>query len=179
MKSLNRYIAAVQIYAVIAVLMIATAKAADDDEIARGKYLVEIATCGDCHTPLASTGDPGAPDPERLLAGSDTAIEQPGQGAFVGGNITPDQETGIGRWSPEQIVTTLQTGYRPDGTPLQPHIHSKGYTAFTKEDLMAIAAYLKSIPAVKNQVHGPFSPGDKVTTYFLIRRLPPGETVQQ
>jgi hypothetical protein len=175
MKSLNHSIVAVQTYAVIAVLMIVTAKAADDDDIVRGKYLVDIATCGDCHTPRTFAGDP---DPDRLLGGSDTAIEQPGQGAFVAGNITPDQETGIGRWSIDEIVTVLEFGERPDHTLLQPRIHSKGYAGFHKDDFTAIAKYLRSIPPVKNPVPGPFKPGDKVTTY-LIRRLDPGATVQQ
>lgn len=178
MKSLNHYIVAAPAYAVIAVLMMATAQAADDGPIARrGKYLVDVATCGDCHTPRNSAGDP---DPDRLLGGSDTAIEQPGQGAFVAGNITPDQETGIGMWSEDEIATALEVfGERPNHTMLQPHIHSKGYASFDKEDRTAIAKYLKSIPPVKNTVHGPFKPGDKVPTYYLIRRLDPGATVQQ
>jgi mono/diheme cytochrome c family protein len=174
MKSLIRYIVAAQTYTVIAALMMATAQGGDDDEIARGKYLVAIATCGNCHTPGVFADNP---DLTRFLGGSDTAFEVPTVGAFVGGNITPDQETGIGSWSIEQIATTLQTETRPDGSPLPPGIHSKGYTLISKEDLTAIAMYLKSIPAVKNKVPGPFNPGDKVTT-SLMRQLPPGEKAQ-
>jgi mono/diheme cytochrome c family protein len=174
MKSLNHYIVAAQTYAVIAVLMMTSAQGADGDGIARGKYLVAIATCGDCHTPGVFADNP---DLTRFLGGSDTAFEVPTVGAFVGGNITPDQETGIGSWSIEQIVTTLQTETRPDGSPLPPGIHSKGYRFIAKEDLTAIAMYLRSIPAVKNRVPGPFNSGEKVTT-SLIRQLPPGETAQ-
>ena len=173
MKSLNHYCVAVLAYAVVAILMMATVHAADNSETARGEYLVAIATCSDCHTPGVCTDNP---DPTRFLGGSDTAFEVPGRGAFVGGNITPDQKTGIGNWTIDQIVATLQTEMRPDGVALPP-VHSRGYKAISKEDLTAIATYLKSIPAVNNPVPGPFKPGEKVTT-CLIRPLQPGETAQ-
>ena len=83
----------------------------DDAQIARGKYLVTIGGCDDCHTPGHFFGKP---DMSRFLGGSDVGFEIPGQGVFVGPNITPDKETGIGRWTPEQIVKAMQTGERPD-----------------------------------------------------------------
>ena len=174
MKGLTHHVTLASPCAVIALLMMVTAQAADETEITRGQYLVAITTCSDCHTPGVFAGDP---DPTRFLGGSDTAFEVPGVGAFVGDNITPDPETGIGNWSIEQIVTTLQTEERPDGSLLPPGMHPKGYRRISKEDLTAIATYLKSIPAVKNRVPGPFNVGEKVTTP-LIRHLPPGETAQ-
>jgi mono/diheme cytochrome c family protein len=174
MKSLTHFVIPAQAYAVIALLVMPTTQAADENETARGQYLVAIATCSDCHTPGVFSGNP---DLTRFLGGSDTAFEVPGVGAFVGGNITPDKETGIGNWSIEQIVTTLQTEERPDGSLLPPGMHPKGYRRISKQDLTAIAAYLKSIPVVKNRVDGPFNAGEKVTT-SLIRHLPPGETAQ-
>src|ERR1043165_2312861 len=73
-----------------------SATAADPAAVARGKYLVNIAGCNDCHTPGYFFGKP---DMARFLGGSDVGFEIPGQGVFVGSNITPDKETGIGTWS--------------------------------------------------------------------------------
>ena len=58
-----------------------------------GKYLVTISGCNDCHTPGYFFGKP---DMSRFLGGSDVGFEIPGLGVFVGPNITPDRETGIG-----------------------------------------------------------------------------------
>ncbi len=69
------------------------AAAADDLQIARGEYLVTIGGCNDCHTPGYFFGKP---DSSRFLGGSDVGFEIPGEGVFVGSNITPDKETGIG-----------------------------------------------------------------------------------
>ena len=80
---------------------------ADDAQIARGKYLVGIAGCNDCHTPGYFFGKP---DMARFLGGSDVGFEIPGLGVFVGRNITPDKETGIGNWTDDEIITALQTG---------------------------------------------------------------------
>ena len=85
---------------------------ADDAQIARGEYLVTIGGCNDCHTPGYFFGKP---DMSRFLGGSDVGFEIPGLGVFPGRNITPDKETGIGSWTPEQIVVAIQTGQRPDG----------------------------------------------------------------
>src|SRR5215475_10917946 len=75
------------------------------DPIARGKYLVSIVGCGDCHTPGTLYG---MPDTTRLLAGSELGWEGP-WGLSYPRNLTPDQETGIGTWSEEDIVQTLRT----------------------------------------------------------------------
>ena len=62
---------------------------ADDAEIARGKYLVTISGCNDCHTPGYFFGKP---DMARFLGGSDVGFEIPGLGVFVGPNLTPDPD---------------------------------------------------------------------------------------
>ncbi|MBB4015878.1 mono/diheme cytochrome c family protein [Chelatococcus caeni] len=145
---------------------------AEDAEVARGKYLVTIGGCNDCHTPGYLFG---SPDMSRFLGGSDVGFEIPGEGVFVGRNITPDNETGIGSWTKEQIVTAIQTGERPDGRILAPIMPWHAFANLTPDDAMAIAAYLKSLPPVSHEVPGPFGPGEKVTT-FTFRILPPGET---
>ncbi len=144
-----------------------------DSQIDRGKYLVTLASCNDCHTPGFFLGNP---DMARYLGGSEVAFELPGLGAFPGRNITPDKETGIGNWTTEQVVTALQQGKRPDGRTLAPIMPYHAFSYLTKEDALAIAAFLQSIPPVRNAVAGPFKPGDRITT-FMFRVLAPGEMV--
>ena len=146
---------------------------ADEAQIARGKYLVSIAGCSDCHTP---GGMLGSPDMKRYLGGSDVGFEIPGLGVFAGRNITPDKETGIGNWTSDQIAAAITTGKRPDGRQLAPIMNYASFSYLTKEDVAAVVAFLQSLPPVKHQVEGPFKPGEKVTI-FTFRVLPPGETV--
>lgn len=113
------------------------------EPVARGEYLVKLANCGGCHTPK---GDDGAPKADMLLAG------QPLRGDFAS-NLTPDEETGIGSWTVEQISTLLRTGTTPEGTQLEGAMAQqveRRFSKLTEDDAAAIAAYLKSIPAVKN-----------------------------
>jgi mono/diheme cytochrome c family protein len=154
------------------VALAAFAAMADDSQITRGKYLVTIGGCNDCHTPGYFFGNP---DMSRFLGGSDVGFEIPGQRVFVGPNITPDKKTGIGSWTPEQIVKAIQFGERPDGRMLAPIMPWHAYVKLTADDAMAIATFLKSLNPVSNQTAGPFKPGEKVST-FMFRILPPGET---
>jgi mono/diheme cytochrome c family protein len=145
---------------------------AEDSQIMRGKYLVTLSGCNDCHTPGYFFGNP---DMSRFLGGSDVGFEIPGQGVFVGSNITPDKKTGIGGWTREQIVKAIQGGERPDGRILAPIMPWHAFATFTADDAMAIAAFLQTLNPVSNQTPGPFKPGDKVST-FMLRILPPGQT---
>jgi mono/diheme cytochrome c family protein len=142
---------------------------AAEDQVARGKYLVTIMGCGDCHTPGALLGKP---DMANMLSGSDVGFEIPGLGVFVGRNLTPDKETGLGNWSNEQIVTAVTTGKRPDGRILSPAMPWPNFTGLTPGDAQAIAAFLKSLPPVKHLVPGPFGPTEKVTV--LYEKIVPG-----
>ena len=145
-------------YAIAVVALIAlTASAAADDPVARGKYLVTIAGCADCHTPGALLGKP---DAKRMLGGSDVGFAIPGAGVFFGPNLTPDKETGLGGWTPEQIVTALTAGKRPDGRALAEVMPWQAFSNLTPSDAQAIVAYLNSLPPVKNAVPGPFGPKD-------------------
>jgi len=160
--------------AAVAVAATATvlAKARADAQTDRGKYLVTVASCNDCHTPGYFFGKP---DMAQYLGGSDVAFEIPGLGSFPGRNITPDKETGIGSWTAEQIAVALTTGKRPDGRELAPIMPWRAFSYMSKEDVAAIVAFLQSLPPVKHEVAGPFKPDEKVTA-FLFRILPPGET---
>jgi len=111
------------------IALLAFAAKADDSQIARGKYLVTIGGCNDCHTPGYFLGKP---DMSRFLGGSDVGFEIPGQGVFVDSNITPDKKTGIGSSTPEQIVKAIQAGERPDGRILAPIMPWHAFATLTR-----------------------------------------------
>jgi mono/diheme cytochrome c family protein len=140
------------------------------DPVARGRYLVTIMSCGDCHTPGTLYG---APDTTRLLSGSDLGWHGP-WGVVRPRNLTPDSATGIGTWTKEQIVTALRTGNTPDGTQLAPIMPWMSYAnVLTDEDGMAIASYLKSIPPVTHQNLDRIPPDGKPTGAFIMFPPPP------
>ena len=133
--------------------------AADEAQIARGRYLVGISGCSDCHTP---GGMMGAADMKRYLGGSDVGFSIPGEGVYVGQNLTPDKETGLGGWTSEEIVAAIRTGKRPDGSELSGVMPWASFARLTDEDAAAIAAFLKSIPAVNNKVVGRYKSSETV-----------------
>lgn len=160
--------------ALVVVVAAAEPTVADDvtgSESERGKYLVTVAGCGDCHTPGHFFGKP---DPARLLAGSEVGFEIPGLGVFHGPNLTPDRETGLGSWTDEQIAAVMQTGVRPDGRGLAPIMPWRAYASLSQADARAIVAYLRSLPAVSNKVPGPFGPAETPTS-FVMKIVPPAE----
>ena len=142
----------------LALCCIAGPAAADDSQIARGKYLVGITGCSDCHTP---GGMLGSPDMSRYLGGSDVGFSIPTQGVFVGQNLTPDKETGLGAWTAQQIVTAIRTGKRPDGVELSGVMPWASFSRLTDEDAFAITAFLQGLPPVRNKVQA-YSPSDRV-----------------
>ena len=122
------------------------------DKGARGDYLVNsVMGCTDCHTPV----DPvtGAPQMDKYLAG-----RQPYEGPWgivYGGNITPDNDTGIGTWTEEEIKRAITSGVSKDGRRLifMPWFN---YVTLKSEDAEAVAFYLKNVlPAVKNEIPAP------------------------
>jgi mono/diheme cytochrome c family protein len=143
---------------------------AADAQAARGKYLVGLMSCTDCHTPGHFLGKE---DRTRFLAGSDVGFAIPGLGVFVGPNLTPDKDTGLGNWTPAQIATALTKGQTPDGRILAPPMPWRNYAGITKADALAIAAYLKSLPPVSHQVPGPFGPSETPTTFVMT--VQPGD----
>jgi len=119
--------------------------------LARGEYLVKaVGHCGECHTPRTMTM---ATDNSRFLAGNPKGPEDQAMP-----NITPDRDTGIGKWSVEEIADYLGSGNKPDGDVaggLMLEVIEgtlAGYKDLTRADLLAIAQYLKSIPAVRNKI---------------------------
>ncbi|MBI2218116.1 MAG: cytochrome c [Candidatus Rokubacteria bacterium] len=119
--------------------------------LARGEYLVRaVGHCGECHTPRTMTM---ATDNSRFLAGNPNGPEK-----SAVPNITPDPETGLGKWTEDEIAYYLGTGNRPDGDVaggLMSEViegTTAGYKDMTREDLLAIARYLKSIPPIKHKI---------------------------
>lgn len=151
-----------------------------DSLIIRGGYLVNIAGCGDCHTPKIMTAMGPVPDTTKLLSGhrSDATSNEISTDAFAKGwvlfnnentalatpdfisysaNITSDS-TGIGLWSFQQFKTALTKGKwkgLENSRDLLPPMPWMNYREMSEEDLQAIYAYLKSTKPVKNVVPAP------------------------
>jgi len=149
--------------AVMVLASLAGANAADPPA-ARGKYLVNLGGCLDCHTPGYFLGKP---DMARYLGGSEVGFEIPELGVFYAPNLTPDKETGLGSWTDAQIATALTTGVRPDGRILAPIMPWRAFAGLTKEDVGAMIAFLRTLPPVQNKVPGPFGPKDKPTSFVM------------
>jgi mono/diheme cytochrome c family protein len=133
--------------ALLGAALVAAGAAAAQTPLERGRYLVEtIAACGNCHTPKGPQGDL----PGLALAGG-MVIEEPPFRA-VTSNITPDPETGIGRWTDAQIARAIREGLRPDGSLIGPPMPIELYRGLSDADLAAMVAYLRSVLAVRNAV---------------------------
>ena len=119
--------------------------------VARGEYLVRaVGHCSECHTPRTMTM---ATDNSRFLAGNPKGPEDQAMP-----NITPDPDTGIGKWSVEEIADYLGSGNKPDGDVaggLMGEVIDgtlAGYKDLAKADRLAIAHYLKTIPPIRNKI---------------------------
>src|SRR5215207_1815230 len=136
----------------LAIVLTATSAGLAETPIERGDYLVNtILTCGNCHTPR---GPGGVFDMSKQQSGGPQTWDEP-TFRVKGANITPDKDTGIGNWSDADIKKALQQGVRPNGTPIAPIMPYSFYKIFTPADLDAVVAYMKSIPAVRNEVTAP------------------------
>jgi hypothetical protein len=152
--------------------------------VERGRYLVTLGGCHDCHTP--KNFGPAGPEPDmtRQLSGHPTTDRTPpvpagligpdGWGAVVSNhftgwagpwgisfarNLTPDVATGLGSWTEEMFIKTLRDGkHQGEGRPLLPPMPWQMYREATHEDLKAMWAFLRSIPAINNPVPEPIAP---------------------
>jgi mono/diheme cytochrome c family protein len=91
---------------------------------------------------------------EKRFSGGSQTWDVP-EYTVKGSNITPDPDTGIGRWSESDIKISLTEGLRPYGMPLAPQMPFAFYKIMTPGDLEAVVTYLRSIPAVRNAVQPP------------------------
>jgi len=113
----------------------------DFAQVERGRYLAVVGDCASCHT---------VPGSGRPYAGG-RAIETP-FGNLVAPNITPDPETGIGSWSDGDFDAAVRRGRRPDGSRLYPAMPYNAYTKMSHDDVLALRAYLNTVPPVSNAV---------------------------
>jgi mono/diheme cytochrome c family protein len=161
------------------------------DMIARGKYLVTVGGCNDCHSPKVFTAMGPVPDSTRLLSGhpvTATLAEIPQNvlgpdkwGALTSGqftawagpwgvsfarNLTPDTATGLGSWTPEMFIKAMRTGKSMgEGRDILPPMPWPNFAQMTDQDLRAIFAYLRSLKPIENAVPDPVSPaGERIPT---------------
>ena len=150
--------------------------------VERGKYLVTVGGCNDCHTPLKMGPNGPEPDMARMLSGhpdsfpisagttpatdqwmmtaavSGTAFSGPWGVSFTA-NLTPDPETGLGRWTEDMFVATMKTGrHQGKGRPILPPMPYPNVGGLNDEDIRAVFAYLQSLPPVSNRVPAPIDP---------------------
>ena len=169
--------------------------AAAGDRVVRGKYLVDIMGCHDCHTPwktrpersrdghVARADRPSggfedaasartAPRPvDGTVGATMTAWSGPWGTSFTM-NLTPDKETGLGDWTEEQFIATMKTGRdRGKGRPLLPPMPYFNLAKLSDEDIRSVFAYLQSLPPVKNRVPQPIDPPETVAVKLLIALL--------
>jgi mono/diheme cytochrome c family protein len=131
-----------------------------EDKVKRGEYMVMAGACADCHTPGVMLGKP---EMDKLLSGGNVGFEMPNVGIFFPPNLTPDDATGLGKWSEADIAKAIRQGMRPDGRQLIPIMPYGWYSKLTEEDALAMAAYLKSLTPISNKVPGPFGSGETPT----------------
>ena len=161
--------------------------ASDKDKVARGRYLVTVAGCNDCHTPWKLGENGPEPDYSRMLSGhpqdfavppapklpegwvmigaaTNTAWSGP-WGVSYTANLTPDPETGLGQWTQKNFTETIRTGrHMGRGRPILPPMPIPMYKNFTDDDLEAIFSYLGTIPSVRNRVPEPQPPATPVAS---------------
>ena len=159
--------------------------------IERGKHLVTISACNDCHSPKIFTKEGPIPDTARLLSGHPaseplpevpTAIFGPDKwgavtnnhftawagpwGVSFTRNLTPDTATGLGSWTEEMFIKAIRTGkHMGEGRDVLPPMPWPEYRHYTNDDFHAVWAYLRSLKPIENAVPDPISPtGEKVPT---------------
>jgi mono/diheme cytochrome c family protein len=145
------------------VLLVSSTSAAQS-LVERGRYLVTIMDCGGCHTPGALAGKP---DGARALAGSDIGFGGP-FGVVYPKNLTPDAETGLGRWTEAEIDRAVRRGLSRDGRPLVPIMPWPSYGVLSDADATALTAYLKSLPPIRFSVPADTKPGERPRAPYLM-----------
>ena len=159
-------------------------KSAGPTPAQRGAYLVGAMGCNDCHTPWKLGPKGPEPDMLRELSGHPADLVMPPapkpsgpwtsssavtNTAFAGAwgtsftaNLTPDAETGLGKWTAETFIAALRTGrHEGKGRPILPPMPWPMIRTLTDEDLRAVFAYLQSIPPIRNRVPAPVDPEDR------------------
>ncbi|MET0790003.1 MAG: c-type cytochrome [Polyangiaceae bacterium] len=123
------------------------------DRVAYGRYLVYSLDCYSCHSAdFKSVNIMNPPASEGYLGGGNKLLDLKGA-AIYSANLTPDEATGIGKWSEADFVRTVRYGLRPDGSTL--HYPMLPMSDLDEQDARAIYAYLRTVPARKHAVQRP------------------------
>ncbi len=119
------------------------------EKVAYGKYLAtSVLGCSDCHSADFATNDPANPENSKgFMAGGNLLLDVNGR-ETPSPNITPDKETGIGSWSEQDFIQTLKTGFTPAHKPMR--YPMQRYFELKDEEIAAIYAYLRTVPAIHN-----------------------------
>jgi cytochrome c553 len=146
--------------------------------VERGKYIVAAGGCNDCHTPMKMGPNGPEPDMSRMLSGhpADLKITKAPKldmpwmaaasatftawagpwGISYSANLTPDQNTGLGIWTEDMFIKAIREGkHMGTSRPILPPMPWPAFRNYNDDDLKAIFAYLKTIPAIHNQVPDP------------------------
>lgn len=157
--------------------------AANASQIERGKYLVTIGVCDDCHSPKIMTDKGPVPDESRRLSGHphDMKVSEYPAGvvpekwgaagndfftAWAGpwgisfaANLTPDEKTGLGSWTPDMFRNAIRNGkHMGTGRPILPPMPWPNFREMTDDDLNAVFAYLRTLKPISNAVPDPVPP---------------------
>jgi mono/diheme cytochrome c family protein len=170
------------VLAILAGVILTSAAQAPSGAVERGAYLVNGGGCGDCHTPLKMGASGPEPDLSRMLSGHPeklaiTQAPQPPAGPWMGAfavtmtawagpwgvsftaNLTPDKETGLGKWTAQDLIKAIRAGrHMGKGRMLLPPMPYQAFRNFTDDDLKAIFAYLQTIPVLSNRIPEPLPP---------------------
>ncbi|GIU77901.1 MAG: hypothetical protein KatS3mg005_1139 [Bryobacteraceae bacterium] len=121
------------------------------ERIERGRYLFHhLADCAGCHSPRDSSKFAMVPDPSKTGAGFVFPAELGFPGTIVAPNITPDPETGIGRWTDGEKLRAIREGVSRDGRALFAFMPFRQFAKFSDEDISSLIAYMNSLPPVRN-----------------------------
>jgi hypothetical protein len=172
------------VFAAAATLLAAPAVAEDPSPLERGSYLVNVVgLCHDCHTPKTAAGElredyllaghlegswePPPWDGRSVIFAGDLTAAVGIWGAAFAKNLTPDADTGLGRWTREDFERAMRAGTRPDGTVLKPVMPWIALRGLTDEDLGAIWTYLQTVSPVRNPV-----PANLPTAAQILQEAP-------
>ncbi len=121
----------------------------------RGRYLMTLGACSDCH----STPGPQGPRINDMYLAGGFKMARARYGTYVSMNLTPDRETGIGAWSDEDIKRVLRNGLAPDGRRIPGHLMPwPAYSNLTDEDLYAVIVYLRKTAPIVHRIPKPADP---------------------
>lgn len=123
------------------------------DAVAYGRYLVYSLDCYGCHSASFTSMNVLEPEKSAGYMGGGNAMKIDGGKEIFTANLTPDPETGIGKWTEADFVRAVRKGFRPDGRVL--HYPMEPKPEIEDDDAAAIYAYLRTIPKIRNAVKRP------------------------